>query len=628
MRSWPARPPKASLLFLIVALFLAACGSVFPTEPVPELGALAGPTVQRDDGLVMVTSPSFATRTRRGGHSWQLETDTTGSAVVAALPDHGALRDARLSATSPRLDYRVRFVKAGNHYLWVYGQAAAKGGGGSLHVGLSGRALPTSRRVTGLSEEPGWTRLLMSGRKPRGVARIRIPRPGLYTLNVWMREDGVQLGALALTPDPDFRPDTLPAPLPNVSPAATRAADAFVDSVGVNTHLHYTDTVYNRFRELIKPKLLSLGVRHIRDGAYTYPGISGSSFYYARLRELAAAGVRFNLLTNIRTRHSETTDFSLLDDLYRWTDGATEAFEGVNEPDLQGVGDWAAQTRAAQRQLYETVKGDPSLRQVKVLGPSPVWEAAALGDLSSYLDLGNTHPYPGGLMPLGSAYGQSLKSNLVNAAKNSGSKAVVATETGYHNALGTTRTHPPVSEKTAAVYLPRLLLAYFNSGVSRTYLYELIDTWSDPTLKDPEAAFGLLRNDGSEKPAFVAVRTLLGLLSDPGPAFSPEPFRVAFTGETQDVQRTLLRKRDGTLYLALWLETPSWDRDARRTVPVAARTLTLQVGEAVGQTTRYRFGTDGRAPATTLELHEGQVGVAIDDRLTLIAFAPPADARR
>ena len=169
-----------------------------------------------------------------------------------------------------------------------------------------------------------------------------------------MREDGVQLGALALTPDPDFRPDApptlsptpTPAPIstpiptpistPSVSPAATRAADTFVDSVGVNTHLHYTDTVYNRFREIIKPKLLALGVRHIRDGAYTYPAVSGSSFYYARLRELAAAGVRFNLITNIRTKHSEATDLSLLNDLYRWTDGATEAFEGVNEPDLQG----------------------------------------------------------------------------------------------------------------------------------------------------------------------------------------------------------------------------------------------------------------------------------------------------
>jgi len=42
-------------------------------------------------------------------------------------------------------------------------------------------------------------------------------------------------------------------------------ADAFVDSVGVNVHLHYNDTSYGNFAS-VERSLKDLGVRHIRDG--------------------------------------------------------------------------------------------------------------------------------------------------------------------------------------------------------------------------------------------------------------------------------------------------------------------------------------------------------------------------
>ncbi|HEX8539002.1 MAG TPA: hypothetical protein VF664_16145, partial [Cystobacter sp.] len=44
-----------------------------------------------------------------------------------------------------------------------------------------------------------------------------------------------------------------------------RSADAFVDSVGVNIHLHYTDKVYAQaYSTIIKPRLQELGIRHVR----------------------------------------------------------------------------------------------------------------------------------------------------------------------------------------------------------------------------------------------------------------------------------------------------------------------------------------------------------------------------
>ena len=59
-------------------------------------------------------------------------------------------------------------------------------------------------------------------------------------------------------------------------------ADCFVDTIGVNVHLHYTDTVYWDFLKL-KTAIKKLGVRHIRDGLV----YDGHPEYYQRHRQLA-----------------------------------------------------------------------------------------------------------------------------------------------------------------------------------------------------------------------------------------------------------------------------------------------------------------------------------------------------
>ena len=65
------------------------------------------------------------------------------------------------------------------------------------------------------------------------------------------------------------------------------------------------------------------------------------------------------------------------------------------------------------------------------------------------------------------------------------------------------------------------MLEHFLRGEKRTYTYELIDEFDDPGKTNAEANFGLLRRDWTPKPAFAAMKNLLGLLSDPGPAFTP-----------------------------------------------------------------------------------------------------------
>lgn len=400
-----------------------------------------------------------------------------------------------------------------------------------------------------------------------------------------------------------------------------RPAAEFVDSIGVNTHLHYTDTPYDRFDDVVRPRLHELGIRHIRDAAYTYDGVSQDTTYYQRLRVLGGDGIALNLLTSIQTDRFERTDVALLDDIQRWTDGAVEAIEGANEPDLSGVDDWVARTRSLQRDLWRAVRSRPTLSTVDVVAPSPAWEPEALGDVSRWTDLGNWHPYPGGRCPSCATDDAGFNAQLERYGRPAGSQPMVVTETGYHNAVAGDQSHPPVSERAAARYLPRLLFEHFNAGIRRTYLYELIDQRDDPSRTDREANFGLLRNDGSRKPAYIALRNLVTILDDPGGPSTPQPLPMAIEGHGSDVGHSLLQKSSGVYELVLWRRVSSYRTDEdgqaeRRDVEVRPARVVIRTD---GPSASVRIFDPLRAAAPTREARRvSRLSVDLTDRLVVV----------
>jgi hypothetical protein len=374
--------------------------------------------------------------------------------------------------------------------------------------------------------------------------------------------------------------------------APAKRADAFVDSIGVNLHLTYSNTPYGRYK-VVTDKLMELGVRHVRDGV----GLGRPDVYRA-LRVLASCGIRTNLIVgDPQQRYGTGSLGEQLAMVKRELIPAVETLEGPNEYNNtteESNLDWPNTLRGYQERLYRLAEADPALSRIPRVAPSLVGPGShdLLGDMSRFVDFGNIHPYPGGNEPDSEEH---LTYHLDLAARVAGSKPVLATETGYHNALNVRAGgHGPATEEAAGVYMPRLFLEYFRAGYARAFAYELIDQFPSENRMNPEANFGLLRNDFSEKPAFTAVERLIDLLRDPGPGFRPRPLNYSIQGGPPTLRQLLLQKRDGTHYLALWNQVSVWDPKQRVALNPATVDVELALGRRARQIELYRPNESGR----------------------------------
>jgi hypothetical protein len=359
-------------------------------------------------------------------------------------------------------------------------------------------------------------------------------------------------------------------PEPTLSLPAS-SADDFVNSIGINLHLGYWDTPYGAgYQSIIKPRLLELGVRHARDVGTVVSDDSWMQSVYGRMQDLAASGIKFDLVMLPSQGVVNYTELGQWSRLMGFVGNAVESFEGLNEHDLSGRPAWVSETRTFQAALYAAVRHDTRTATLPVLGPSMGHSVngGLVGTLSTAMDVGNLHPYPGGTLPL-----TNLASALRSLAPVDGNHAVIVTETGYHTAVASNTDHPAVSETAMARYVPRLLLDNFAAGITRSYLYEMIDEGTN--LANREQNFGLLRHDGSPKPAYTALKNLIAVLSDPGGSGFHGVVNVAMGGDTAHVSRLALLKRDGRQYIVLWQDVSSYNLASRTDIVVAPRTITF-----------------------------------------------------
>ncbi len=389
-------------------------------------------------------------------------------------------------------------------------------------------------------------------------------------------------------------------------------ADRFADSVGVNIHLHHTDTPYGDF-ELVRSRLVELGARHVRDGLIP----TTWQPYYDRHNALGTLGIKGLFIAGAKVSEAALRSFPAK------VASSFEGYEGPNEYDLSGDSSWTGTLHQSLVQL-RALQSLPGAVDFPVYGPSLTSQPAfiALGDVSTYVDSANMHNYMSGRHPGTRGWGTggygSIDWNLDLARRYSPGRPVVSTETGYWDDPAVRDSLPPA---VVARYMPRLLLEQFRKGIERTYIYELIDDRVSGI--EARSGYGLVRADGSRKPAFSAVANLQRILSDRGAQPAPVPFDYSVDGGGPDLRNMAFQKRDGTMLIALWVERSGYDLHARRAIDVPPQSATITVPSSSPLVKAYRWQDDGSVQESTQGASQTAVSISVTDSLTVLQFRSP-----
>jgi hypothetical protein len=401
-------------------------------------------------------------------------------------------------------------------------------------------------------------------------------------------------------------------------------SDSFVDSIGVAVKFENNPELGNW--STIEPSLTGLGVRHIRAGIYG-PNNASLEYLNANIAELYANhGIKTTMVStettnNLLDVNKISPDLSYIQNTtysqYNNTSllSATDAIEGPNEWDHSGDPNWATDVNSYQTSLYNAVRGNSAFASIPVIAPSMATSENLnkLPNMSSIVQYGNGHPYPGNLWP---GYNE-IDTVLCYAQLTWPSAPQYLTEDGYSTMSGNTTNCVP--EATEGILEPRLLLENFRRGVKRTFLYNLIDDELSSDTGNYRYHYGLLHYDGtfSQKPAYPVIKNLISILADPGSSFAPGALsfnignQSGYTGQTADVHSLLLEKRNGQYYLALWVETGT---------TTDTRNVVVTFDDAMGPTSTYN-PAQGTSP-TAVTLTSNSVSLTLTSTPTIIHTYP------
>jgi len=179
-----------------------------------SIGAAAEP-LQQDpgpDGIISVEAEHYDEAVDVGTNTWEVVSaaaDFTGTfsggAAAQIMPDTplgGRSMNEGFIDNMPRLDFQINFAKTGTHYVWVLA-FGRDGNSDSCHIALDNEYIDTCDRMSGWNGSHGWSNTTMDG----PVSTFEVMQPGLHTLNVYMREDGLAFDKIIVTTNPEFSLD-------------------------------------------------------------------------------------------------------------------------------------------------------------------------------------------------------------------------------------------------------------------------------------------------------------------------------------------------------------------------------------------------------------------------------------
>ena len=409
----------------------------------------------------------------------------------------------------------------------------------------------------------------------------------------------------------------------SADPVTTRHSDWIANSVGVNTHfdyLAYHSQDENFFQQILKPRLIESGIRHVRDSTGASTDYTAIQRYARRLAELSAAGIDFILQTHpsatLPDLSTENPDpnapLGLRQKLRAYMRGditfgnklipKIPGLVGVMQPNEMDhipsfdanclvQGDWYTRLTACNPAWYDnlndymqslhSIMQDPELQGLTLYGPSLVhiesYQSIQVGPnetlwdrmqaLHQYFDIGavNFYAWPG---PHTTKFAYYLNPR----AQFYGNKRFIITEMGnYNKSFGQVEVYG-VSKQVQAIYLLRGLVEHLRRDpYSLQFVYELYDQgdapypYGAPTVK--EGSFGLLENDGSPKLAFEGLKNLIALTADQGDQYTPQPLDLRLISTSSNVHTLVTQKRNGRYIVLIWDENPNISDGNYRSVP-------------------------------------------------------------
>jgi hypothetical protein len=410
-----------------------------------------------------------------------------------------------------------------------------------------------------------------------------------------------------------------------------QSANAFVDSIGVNTHVNYTDTAYGQYETLLKPSLTYLGVRHIRDGI---DDDGPNSLVLKRYRDLHSNGIQLTAAVPY-----ETKSMPDLIAMIKTQHDVLEAVEGPNETDIFEQFSYKGQkfpegTIAFMKDFYPAIKADPQLRDLPVLQTTLAFpgyrltkgvRADLLGDLSKYADYGNSHNY----FAFGEIPSNTIKNHhLPLNSRITPGKPMMSSEGGYQ--MGDADGYKgnwedgqsaPFSEDIHGRYLLRYTLEQYRLGYTRSFIYELLD------IDKPK--WGLFRNDGTPRPAATGIRNMIGILNESTwdtsskqwitPKQNPSTLEIELQNQPASVHTLLLQKSNGTHYLILWNEFKNWNAVTGKPVYSNPVPVGLRVKQAVKRIRTYLPLTQREATQT---FDSSSVQLSVPDHPLIVEIEP------
>jgi hypothetical protein len=149
------------------------------------------------DGIVSMEAENFDAEVARSSRDWNEVTSPSGysgSGAMQALPNEGAMIYENIETTAPEMTYKVNFVKTGQHYIWVRGDAEGDGGSDSVHFGFNGSYVNTIY----FNHADGYTWY-------RGTLGT-VPSTGVHVVYIYMREAGFVCDKIVLTVNGSYEP--------------------------------------------------------------------------------------------------------------------------------------------------------------------------------------------------------------------------------------------------------------------------------------------------------------------------------------------------------------------------------------------------------------------------------------